>query len=148
MRPLGLDVRLRSAAGLGDISQSMSCTQRNAGLFLTKIPDDIDQLTAYPHLGKTLIHEESLAFGIAGYEVSPVIQFGVEQLHGLRIEQHRRDGRRHGSLVVKSLVVVEPVNGVRVLRVVLRGRQARRTPCGDLALSGRFAIDDFRWGMS
>ena len=126
----------------------MSCTQRNAGLFLTKIPDDIDQLTAYPHLGKTLIHEESLAFGIAGYEVSPVIQFGVEQLHGLRIEQHRRDGRRHGSLVVKSLVVVEPVNGVRVLRVVLRGRQARRTPCGDLALSGRFAIDDFRWGMS
>lgn len=64
-----------------------------------------------------LIHEESLTFGITGDEISPVIKLCIEHLHGFRIEQHRKDGRRYGSLIAKSLVVVEPVNGIRVLRV-------------------------------
>ena len=123
MRPLGLDVRLRSAAGLGDISQRMPSTQCDASLFLAEIPNDIGQLAANPDLGQMLIHEESLAFDITGDEVSPVIKLCVEHLHGFRIEQHREDGRCYGSLIAKSLVVVEPVNGVRVLRVVLRGRR-------------------------
>lgn len=95
--------------------------QRNASLFFAEIPDDAGQLAANPDLGQMLIHEESLAFGITGDEVSPVIKLCVEHLHGFRIEQHREDGRCYGSLIVKSLVVVEPVNGVRVLRVVFRG---------------------------
>lgn len=96
---LGLDVRLRGATDFGDIGQ----------------------LAANPDLGQMLIHEESLAFDITGDEVSPVIKLCVEHLHGFRIEQHREDGRCYGSLIAKSLVVVEPVNGVRVLRVVFRG---------------------------
>lgn len=39
--------------------------QRNASLFFAEIPDDIGQLTANPDLGQMLVHEESLAFGIA-----------------------------------------------------------------------------------
>lgn len=101
MRPLGLDVRLRGATDFGDIGQ----------------------LAANPDLGQMLIHEESLAFDITGDEVSPVIKLCVEHLHGFRIEQHREDGRCYGSLIAKSLVVVEPVNGVRVLRVVFRGER-------------------------
>ncbi len=39
--------------------------QRNASLFFAEIPDDIGQLAANPDLGQMLVHEESLAFGIA-----------------------------------------------------------------------------------
>ena len=39
--------------------------QRNASLFFAEIPDDIGQLAANPDLGQILVHEESLAFGIA-----------------------------------------------------------------------------------
>ncbi len=121
MRPLGFDVRLRSSTSFGDIGQRMPSTQCDASLFLAEIPNDIGQLAANPDLGQMLIHEESLAFDITGDEVSPVIKLCVEHLHGFRIEQHREDGRCYGSLIAKSLVVVKPVNGVRVLRVVFRG---------------------------
>ena len=39
--------------------------QRNASLFFAEIPEDIGQLAANPDLGQMLVHEESLAFGIA-----------------------------------------------------------------------------------
>lgn len=39
--------------------------QRNASLFFAEIPDDIGQPAANPDLGQMLVHEESLAFGIA-----------------------------------------------------------------------------------
>ena len=47
--------------------------QRNASLFFAEIPDDIGQLAANPDLGQMLVHEESLAFGIANDEITPEI---------------------------------------------------------------------------
>lgn len=70
--------------------------QRNASLFFAEIPDDIGQPAANPDLGQMLVHEESLAFGIANDDtrhVECIFQRIQHHLRALRV--HFQHNIRH-----------------------------------------------------